>query len=78
MLKMLKLLTDDFQNVKPSAEYQLVLQRVCEAESAFMAMLDSKQKAEYLKLDFNCGELGVIELNDFAKFLFENLKTLNH
>ena len=74
MHKMLKLLVDDFQNVKPSAEYQLVMQRVCDAEVAFMASLNKKQKAEFLKLDFINGELGVTELDEFAKFLFENLK----
>ena len=74
MHKMLKLLIDDFQNVKPSAEYQLALQRACDAEVAFMASLNKKQKAEYLKLDFVNGELGVAELQELAKFLFENLR----
>jgi len=73
MDKMLKLLIDDFQNEKPSAEYQLVQNRVCDAESAFMALLDEKQKAEYLKLDFVCGELNIIESHELAQFLYKHL-----
>ena len=73
MNKLLKLLIDDFQNEKPTTEYQLILNKVCEAESAFMTLLDKKQKAEYLKLDFICDELGVVELHEFAKFLYKNL-----
>jgi hypothetical protein len=75
MNKLLQLLVDDFQNQKPSAEYQLVLSKVCEVESAFMALLDKKQKAEYLKLDSVARELGVIELHEFAEFLYKHLKT---
>jgi len=74
MDKMLKLLIDDFQNQKPSAEYQLVLNKVCEAESSFMNSLNKKQKAEFLKLDFVNGELGVMELREFAQFLYFHLK----
>ena len=71
---MLKLLIDDFQNHKPSAEYRLVLNKVCEAESAFMNSLNKKQKAKYLKLDFVCGELNIVELREFALFLYLELK----
>ena len=74
MDKMLKLLIDDFQNHKSSAEYQLVLNKVCKAETVFMNSLNKKQKAEYLKLDFVCGELSVVELREFAKFLYDSLK----
>lgn len=74
MDKMLKLLIDDFQNHKPSAEYQLILNKVCEAETLFMNSLSKKQKAEYLKLDFSGGELNVAEFHEFAKFLCQNLK----
>ena len=74
MNKILKLLINDFQNQKPGAEYQLVLHRFCEAESAFMATLNKKQKVEYLKLDALGGELGVAELDNFATYLFENLQ----
>jgi len=73
MDKILKLLIDDFQNHKSSAEYQLVLNKVCEAESAFMNSLSKKQKAGYLKLDFACGELSVVELQEFALFLYSEL-----
>jgi len=65
---------DDFQNQKPGAEYQFVLRRFCEAESTFMATLNKKQKAEYLKLDVLGGELSVVELDNFATYLFENLQ----
>ena len=75
MDKILKLLVDDFQNYKPSAEYQLVLNKVCEAESAFINSLSKKQKAEYLKLDFVCCELNVVELQEFAKYLYSELKS---
>ena len=75
MDKILKLLIDDFQNHKPSAEYQLALNKVCEAESAFMNSLNKKQKAEYLKLDFVTGELSIVEFREFAQFLYENLKS---
>ena len=74
MDKILKLLIDDFQNHKPSAENQLVLNRVCEAETVFMNSLNKNQRAGYLKLDFVNGELNVVELREFAKFLYENLK----
>jgi len=70
MDKMLKLLIDDFQNHKPSAEYQLILKKYCEAETAFMNSLNKKQKDEYLKLDFKLGKLSIAELNEFAEFLF--------
>ena len=70
MNKILKLLIDDFQSHKPGAKYQFVLHRFCEAESAFMATLNKKQKAEYLKLDVLGGELGVAELDSFAAYLF--------
>jgi len=46
MNKILKLIIDDYHNQKPSAEYLLVLHRVCDAEREFMALLDKKQKAE--------------------------------
>jgi len=59
MDKILNLLINNFQNHKPSAEYQLALNKVCEAESAFMNSLSKKQKAEYLKLDLVCSELNV-------------------
>ena len=74
MDKILKLLIDDFQNEKPSSEYQLVLRKFCKAEVKFMATLSEKQKAEYMKLDLLCGELDVAELNNFAKFLYKSLK----
>ena len=74
MDKILKLLIDDFQNHKSTAEYQLVLNKVCEAEATFINSLNKKQKAEYLKLDFVCGELSAIELREFAQFLYETLK----
>ena len=74
MDKTIKLLIDDFQNQKPSAEYQLVLNKFCEAETAFISSLNKKQKAEFLKLDFVNGELGVMELREFAQFLYFYLK----
>ena len=70
MNKILKLIIDDYQNQKPTAEYQLALRRYCDFETAFMALLDEKQKAEYLKLDFAAGELALIEQDEFAKYLF--------
>ena len=45
MDEMLKLLIDDFQNHKPSAEYRLILSKVCEAETTFMNLLSKKQKS---------------------------------
>jgi len=74
MNKILKLLVDDFVNKESSAEYKLVLHRYCDAEKTFMDSLNNKQKAEYLKLDFVAGELGVVEQNDLAEFLFQNLR----
>lgn len=74
MDKLLKLLIKDFRNERPSAEYQLVLQKVCAAEAAFIAKLNKKQKAEYLKLDFIAGELSIAELHEFADFLYKHLK----
>jgi len=74
MNKISKLLVDDFLNQKPSAEYKLALNKYCDAEAVFIALLDEKQKAEYLKLDFVTGELSVVEFREFTQFLYENLK----
>jgi len=71
MNKILKLLIDDFQNHKPSAKYQPVLNKVCETEMAFMSSLNKKQKAEYIKLDFVCGELSIVELRDLLSFFMK-------
>ena len=68
MDKILELLIEDFQHRKMSAEYELVLNKICEAESAFMNLLDEKQKVEYLKFSFITGELDLIEFNEFANF----------
>ena len=71
MNKILKLIINDYQNQKPSAEYQLTLHRYCDAEQGFMSTLSKKQKVEYMKLDFLVGELSVVEQDEFAKYLFE-------
>ena len=76
MDKILKLLLDDFLSQKPSAEYRLTLKKCCEAEKAFMALLDGKQKSEFFKLDTMNGELEASGLNELAKFLYENLKAI--
>lgn len=74
MDKILNLLLNEYKKEKPSAEYQLILKKACEAEAAFMATLDKKQKAKYLELDFIEGEVVVAELQDLAEFLFKHLK----
>ena len=76
MNKILKLIIDDYQNHKPSAEYQLALHRYCEAEQEFMAMLNKKQTAKYLKLNFAAGELSVVEQDEFAINLLSILQNL--
>ena len=73
MNKILKLIIDDYQNHKLSAEYKFALHRYCDAERKFMDTLNKNQKAEFLKLDFIAGELNVAEQNDFAEFLFSYL-----
>ena len=73
MNKILKLLVDDFLNKESSAEYKFVLTRYCDAEKAFMASLGEEQKAEYLKLDFITGELGIVEQNELAEYLYAAL-----
>ncbi|MCL2540631.1 MAG: hypothetical protein FWE53_04390 [Firmicutes bacterium] len=74
MIKILQLLVDDYYNQKPTAEYLLMLNKVCEAESKFTATLTKKQRLEYLKFEAVTNELTSVELDDFAKFLFKNLK----
>jgi len=76
MDKILKLLLDDFLSQKPSAEYRLVLKNCCEAEKAFMALLDEKQKVEFFKLDSMNGKLAVSGLKELAMFLYENVRKL--
>ncbi|MCL2570020.1 MAG: hypothetical protein FWE16_02325 [Firmicutes bacterium] len=73
MNKILRLLVDDFLSRKPSAEYLLVLKNCCDAEKAFMALLDEKQKAEFFKIDALNGELAVSGLNELVKFLYKSL-----
>jgi hypothetical protein len=75
MNKILKLMVDDYQNNKPSAEYRLALRYFCDAEKRFMSMLNKKQAAEYLKLSSMHCELDSIGLDDFAVFLFNQLRT---
>ena len=74
MDKILELLINDMQNEKPSAEQRLAMKAYCEAERKFMATLNKKQKAEYIELDILTGELSVVEQDDFAKYLYQNLK----
>lgn len=69
MKKILELMVDEFHRQKPSVEYLLRQKNVCEIERLFMASLDKKQKAEYLKLDFVIGEMIAAELDEFAEFL---------
>jgi len=73
MNKILKLLVDDYTNKESSAEYKLILHRYCDAEKAFLDLLDDKQKAEYLKLGSVGGELSVLEQDEFAEYIFKNI-----
>jgi len=74
MNKILKLLIDDYQTQDTSAEYKFLLQQVCIAEKCFIDSLNNKQRKMYLQLEALSNGLGVIEQNDLAEFLFENLK----
>lgn len=76
MNKVLELIIEDFQNQKPSAKYKLVQHKVCEVETIFMKSLSKEQKKEYLNFCFVQGELDVVELDEFAEFLFERLKDI--
>lgn len=77
MNKLLKLLINDYQNHKLSAEYQLALNKLCDAQRGFMALLNDEQKKAFLMLDCIDGELNIAERDDFAKYLFENLTKTN-
>jgi len=74
MNEILKLIIDDYENKKPSAEYMLVLRKVCEAEEKFLSLLNKEQRTEYLKFEFIAGELDLIAFNDFAEYLFNFTK----
>lgn len=74
MYKILQLLIDDFHEKKPNAEYQLMQHKVSEIEKPFIASLTAEQKKEYFKLESVVGELHDKGFDDFAIFLFENLK----
>jgi len=76
MVKILKLLADDFHAGNVSAEYKVLQNRFSEVEKPFMDSLDEEQKKEYLKLDSVQAELQSQEFNDFAKYLLENLKAV--
>ena len=76
MNKVLKLIIDDYHNQKSSAEYQIVLHRYCESERSFINSLNKKQKVEYLKLVSLDGELNMIEQDEFARYLFDKLKSI--
>ena len=70
MNKILKLICDEYHNQRPSAEYRLAQKVVCEAQAKFMAGLSTKQKKEFMELDFIQGQLNVQSQNDFAEYLF--------
>jgi len=74
MHRVLQVLIEDFRNKKPSAEYQLIQHRYCEVERLFTDSLSEEQKKKYLELDFTAGELDIQEFNEFALFVFENLR----
>jgi len=74
MNRILKLILDDYCNQKPSAEYRLMQQEVCEAQSRFMAGLSKKQKKEFLELDSLSGQLITVAQDDLSVLLFETLK----
>ena len=77
MNKILKLLIDDYSQRKTSAEHKLALHLFCDAERAFTALLDDKQKTEYMKLgDLRC-ELDVVSENELGEFLFTHLTKNN-
>ena len=74
MNKILQLIINEYQNQKPSAEYMLILNEVCEAEEKFMSSLTKEQKTEYFQFDFIAGKLSTIELDEFARYLFEGFR----
>ena len=74
MHKILKVLVEEYMERKPSAEYQLIQHKVCQAEKLFIESLNQEQKDKYKELDFISGELDVQGFDDFAKFIFENLR----
>jgi len=76
MDKILNLLINDYLPQKFSAEYRLILKNCCEAEKAFTALLDEKQKVAFFKLDSMNGELAISGLNELAIFLYENIRNL--
>jgi len=77
MDKILKLIINNYQNQKPSAEYKLILNQVCEAEERFLSTLSKEQKVEYRKLEFIVAELDVIERDEFAEYLFDFMSRLH-
>ena len=65
---------DDYHPRKASAECLLLLTKVCEVERKFMDSLTDAQKKEYLQVEYIKAELGILEQNDLAEYLFENFK----
>ena len=72
MNKILKLILDDYQTRNTSAEYKLLLAKICAEERAFMDLLDVEQKKAYLKYESVRNELDILAQNELAVYLFEN------
>ena len=74
MHRILQILIDDFKNRKLSAEYQLIQHKVSEVENPFMGSLSKELCKEYLKLEALQNELHSQAFDEFALYVFENLK----
>ena len=75
MNKVLELLIDDYLPRKISAECMLLLTKVCDTERKLMDTLSDEQKKEYLRIEIAKAELDIQERNEFAKYLFEAIRS---
>ena len=72
MNKILELLMDDYHARNTSAEYKLMLAKVCAEERVFMESLNVEQRRAYLKYESVRNELDILAQNELAVYLFEN------
>ena len=74
MYRILEILIEDFENQKPGEAYQLAQYKFCENEKAFMDSLSAEQKKAYLALSNAQCSLKGIMFDNFAMYVFENLR----
>ena len=74
MYRILEILIEDFENQKPSDAYQLAQHKLSEVETPFIASLSDEQKKAYFAMNSIHGTLQNIQFDNFAMYVFENLR----